>query len=219
MWTARTKIGWSLLLAGAVIMALAAARYYTFDPTVYFERQRAVYEAKTLGLMIHISGMMFAVLAGPLQLLRRLRERHFGFHRMLGKLYIAGAIVGALGGLYMAQFSASGTVSDVAFTLLALAVLLTTTVAFVRIRAGNVQSHREWMTRSYALVFSAITLRLYMPFLEGAFGEHDGYAIVAWACWLPNLAFAEWFVRSRLRRQPEAPRVQPAALDDLAIQA
>jgi uncharacterized membrane protein len=34
MWTARTKIGWSLLLAGAVLMGLAAARYYTFDPTV-----------------------------------------------------------------------------------------------------------------------------------------------------------------------------------------
>ena len=138
---------------------------------------------------------------------------------MLGKLYIAGAIVGALGGLYMAQFSASGTVSDVAFTLLALAVLLTTTVAFVRIRAGNVQSHREWMTRSYALVFSAITLRLYMPFLEGAFGAHDGYAIVAWACWLPNLAFAEWFIRSRLRRHPEASRARPVELDDLAVQA
>jgi uncharacterized membrane protein len=221
MWTARTKIGWSLLLAGAMVMALAAARYYTFDPTVYFERQRAVYEAKTLGLMVHITGMLFAVLIGPFQLLRRLRERHFGFHRMLGKLYIAGAIIGALGGLYMAQYSASGTVSDVAFTLLALGVLLTTTVAFMRIRSGNVQRHREWMTRSYALVFSAITLRIYMPFLEAAFGEHDGYAIVAWACWLPNLAFAEWFVRSRLRRHPEAPLagplgVEPAIQGDVA---
>ena len=178
-------------------MGLAAGRYFTFDPEVYFERQRQVYEAETLGLMVHITGMLFAVLAGPWQFLRRLRERHFGFHRALGKVYILGAIVGALGGLYMAQFSASGPVSDVAFALLALAVLLTTTVAFLGIRGGNVQSHREWMTRSYALVFSAVTLRLYMPFLEGAFGEHDGYAIVAWACWLPNLAFAEWLIRRR----------------------
>jgi uncharacterized membrane protein len=196
-------------------MALLAARYYTLDPEVYFPRQRAVYEDKTLGLMVHISGMTFAVLAGPFQFLRRLRERHFGFHRMLGKVYIAGAIVGGLGGLYMAQFSASGAVSDVGFALLALSVLLTTTVAFMRIRSGDVQSHREWMTRSYALVFAAITLRLYLPLLEGAFGEHDGYAIVAWACWLPNLAFAEWLIRSRLRRHPEAPvtragRVEPA---------
>jgi uncharacterized membrane protein len=163
MWTTRTRIGWSLLLAGAVVMGLAAGRCFTFDPEVYFERQRPVYEAETLGLMVHITGMLLAVLAGPWQFLRRLRERHFGFHRALGKVYILGAIVGALGGLYMAQFSASGPVSDVAFALLALAVLLTTTVAFLRMRSGNVQSHREWMTRSYALVFSAVTLRLYVP--------------------------------------------------------
>jgi uncharacterized membrane protein len=213
MWTTRTKIGWSLLLVGAVLMAVLATRYYTFDPEVYFPRQREVYEAKTLGLMVHISGMMLAVLAGPFQFLRRLRERHFSFHRMLGKLYIAGAIVGGLGGLYMAQFSASGAVSDVGFALLALGVLLTTTVAFMRIRSGHVQSHREWMTRSYALVFAAITLRLYLPLLEGAFGEHDGYAIVAWACWLPNLAFAEWLIRSRLRRHPETPMMRPVGVE------
>ncbi len=99
--------------------------------------------------------------------------------------------MGALGGLYMAQFSASGAVSDGGFALLALGVLLTSTLAFVRIRSGNVQSHREWMTRSYALVFAAIMLRVYAGPLEGAFGEHDGYAIVAWACWMPNLVFAE----------------------------
>jgi uncharacterized membrane protein len=213
MWTTRTKIGWSLLLVGAGLMGLLAARYYTFDSDVYFPRQREVYEAKTLGLMVHISGMLLAVLAGPFQFLRRLRERHFGLHRTLGKVYIAGAIVGGLGGLYMAQFSASGAVSDVAFTVLALGVLLTTTVAFIRIRGGDVQSHREWMTRSYALVFAAITLRLYLPLLEGAFGEHDGYAIVSWACWLPNLAVAEWLIRSRLRRHPETPMVRPAGVE------
>ena len=87
-------------------------------------------------------------------------------------------------------------------------MLITTLLAFTRIRSGNVQSHREWMTRSYALVFAAITLRLYKAPLEAAFGEHDGYAIVAWACWVPNVAFAEWFIRSKLRAHPEAPRAE-----------
>jgi uncharacterized membrane protein len=193
-------------------MALLAVRYYAFDSEAYFPRQREVYESKTVGLMVHITGMLFALLAGPFQFRRRLRERHFAFHRALGKLYIASAIVGGLGGLYMAQFSASGTVSDLGFTLLALGVLFTTTIAFMRILNGDVQSHREWMTRSYALVFSAITLRLYLNGLEAAFGEHDGYAIVAWACWLPNLAFAEWLIRSRLRRHPEAPITRSAGV-------
>jgi len=208
MWTARTKVGWGFVLAGALLLALFAARYFTFDPATYFERQRDVYEDRQVGLMIHISAMMFATLAGPFQFLRPLRERHFGLHRTLGKIYIVAAIVGALGGLYMAPVSASGAVSDVSFTLLGLGVLLTTTLAYVRIRGGNVQSHREWMTRSYALIFAAVTLRLYAPFLEAAFGEYTGYAIVAWACWVPNILFAEWLIRARLRRRPEPPRAR-----------
>src|SRR3954452_8086631 len=32
IWSTSTKIGWSLVLAGAVLMALFATRYYTFDP-------------------------------------------------------------------------------------------------------------------------------------------------------------------------------------------
>ena len=69
------------------------------------------------------------------------------------------------------------------------------------------------MTRSYALILAAVTLRVYVAPLEGAFGEHDGYAIVAWACWVPNLVFAEWFIRSRLRRHPEAPKAVRARIE------
>lgn len=210
MWTARTRVGWGLLLAGAVLLALFAARYYTLDPAVYFQPE--VYQARTAGLLVHITGMTVAVLLGPFQFLRRLRERHFGLHRALGRIYLAAAVVGALGGLYLAPVSASGAVSDVAFALLGIGVLLTTTLAFLRIRHGDVQSHREWMTRGYALIFAAVTLRLYQPFLTAAFGEYVGYAIVAWACWVPNLLVAEWFIRSRLRAHPEAPRApQPAS--------
>ena len=176
MWTARTKIGWSLLLTGAVLMALTSARYYSFDPDVYFQRE--VYEDKTLGLMIHITAMMFAVLAGPFQFLRSLRERYFRFHRVLGRVYIAGAIIGALSGLYLAPSTASGAVSDAGFALLGLGVLLTTTVAFERIRGGNVQSHREWMTRSYALIFGAVMLRVYLLPLQGVVGDYVGHAIL-----------------------------------------
>ena len=206
MWTARTKVGWGLLLFLAVLMALIGLRYFVFGSAAYFPRQREVYEARTFGLLVHIGAMMLAVVTGPFQFLRSLRERHLAFHRALGRVYITGALVGALGGVYMAQFSASGAVSDVGFTLLGSGVLIATTYALVRIRTGNVQSHREWMTRSYALIFAAVTLRLYLPFLEAAFGEQVGYAVVAWVSWVPNLVVAEWFVRTRLRRRREPPR-------------
>ena len=206
MWTAPIRVGWGLLLFLAVLMALIGLRYFVFGSAAYFPRQHEVYEARTCGLLVHIGAMMLAVVTGPFQFLRSLRERHLAFHRALGRVYVTSALVGALGGLYLAQFSASGAVSDVGFTLLGSGVLIATTYALVRIRTGNVQSHREWMTRSYALIFAAVTLRLYLPFLEAAFGEQVGYAVVAWACWVPNLVVAEWFVRTRLRRRREPPR-------------
>lgn len=212
MWTARTRLGWSLVVAGAVLLAASAARYYTLDPDVYFQRE--VYEDKTVGLLTHITAMILAALAGPHQFLRPLRERHLGLHRSLGRIYCAGAIIGALSGLYLAPSTASGAVSDTGFTSLGIGVLITTTVGLVRIRSGEVQSHREWMTRSYALIFAAVTLRLYVAPLQAALGEHDGYAFVAWACWVPNLLVAEWLIRSRGRRRPAVPsRVSATATE------
>ena len=208
-WTAKTKIGWSLLVLGAVLMVLfGAGKYYTFDSSVYFDVQRKVYENHTFWLMLHISGMVFAVLLGPWQFYRRLRERHFRLHRTLGKIYIAGATVGAIGGIYMSQWSAYGAVSHLAFLFLGIGVLVTTTTAFLRIRRGNVQSHREWMTRSYALIFAAVTLRIYLPILRPALGQHTAYLIISWACWVPNLVFAEWLIRTKLRPHPEMPRME-----------
>lgn len=199
---------WGLMLLGAIMIALLSSSYFTLDPDVYFPRQRAVYEAHTPWLIAHIGGMMFALLLGPFQFRSELRSRYPRVHRMTGRLYLGGAFVGAIGGLYMARYSASGVTSDIGFTGLGLAVLITSGVALWRIRAGNTESHREWMIRSYAMIFSAVTLRLYLMPLEAVFGEYDGYAIDAWACWLPNLAVAEWIIR---RSRPQlAPSVLPA---------
>ena len=209
MWTTRTKVGWGFVLLGALLLVWASSRYYVVGPEGRFQPEG--YDGHMPGLLLHISAMSVAVLAGPFQLLRSLRERHFGFHRALGTVYVVSALLGGLGGLYMAPFSAYGLGTHLAFTILGAGVLATTSIAFARIRGGDVQSHREWMTRSYALIFAAVTLRLYLPFLEAAFGEKVGYQIVAWACFVPNALFAEWLIRTRLRRHPEPPRWAPAA--------
>jgi len=210
MWTTGTRVGWTTVLIGSLLLALTSARYLTLDPEVFFPRQREVYEANTLMLIVHIAGMLVAAVLGPFQFLRFLRDRHRWLHRWTGRLYIAGAVIGGAGGLYMAQYSASGWVSNIGFGLLAVLLLTFTSLAYVRIRAGNVQSHREWMTRSFALVFGAVTLRIYLPLLEGALGEQDGYALVAWLAWAPNLIVAEWLVRSHLRDRPEQQRLAVA---------
>jgi uncharacterized membrane protein len=191
------------MAALVLILLLWSLRYFLVGAEAYFPRQREIYERETLGILVHIGGMMVAAALGPFQFLRAFRDRYRGLHRAMGKVYLLGALVGGGAGLYMAQYSASGIVSDIGFGLLAIALLLASGLAYLAIRRGVVQEHREWMTRSYALILAAVTLRIYIPFLEAAFGEQDGYAIVAWACWIPNLIVAEWLIHSHLRDTPE----------------
>lgn len=205
MWTITTKSLWTLMTVGAFLVLLFSARYFTFDSEVYVESQRAVYEAHVVGLMIHIGAMFIALALGPFQFLRSLRNRHLRLHRLTGKLYIAGALIGGVGGLYMSFFSIADAWSGIGFGLLAIGVLITTSRAYFSIREGKVQEHREWMTRSFALILAAVTLRIYIPILEGAgVSEYTSFAIVGWASWIPNLLLAEWMIRRQRRTGIEA---------------
>jgi hypothetical protein len=47
--------------------------------------------------------------------------------------------------------------------MLAVSWIVTTSMAYQHIRAGNVRIHQDWMIRSYALALAAVTLRVYLP--------------------------------------------------------
>ena len=69
------------------------------------------------------------------------------------------------------------------FALLAVGTLTTGVQGCRRIRRGQVTSDRAWMLRSYALIFGAVPLRLWLPILIIA---HDSQFLPAyrWVAWL-----------------------------------
>ena len=203
--TLTAKFGWGLMTAGVLLLFLFSLRYFLAGDAAYFPRQLETYKAHEVGLLIHIGAMMIAVLLGPFQFLRSFRNKHRAVHRAMGRVYLMAGTIGALGGLYMSFFSANGAITGVSFFLLGAGVLLTNTQGFRAIKGGNVQTHREWMTRSFALLLAAVTLRIYAAPLEMAFGEDTGYIIVAWACWVPNILVAEWVIR-RQRQTGREPK-------------
>lgn len=151
-----------------------------------------------LALMVHFAGGGLALALGPFQLRTGPRARRSTLHRFLGRVYVVAILVGGIAGLAMAFVSQGGVVAHVGFGLLAVCWLAATIQAFLSIRRGAVLAHQQWMIRSFALTFAAVTLRLYLP-LSMAFGiPFDvSYPVIAWACWVPNLLVAEWlFVSS-----------------------
>jgi hypothetical protein len=73
-----------------------------------------------------------------------------------------------------------------------------TFMAVNKIMNKDIDAHRKWMLRSYAITFSAVTLRLYQLPLMVLFGEFEpAYKIVAWLCWVSNLLIIEHMIRRK----------------------
>jgi len=79
------------------------------------------------------------------------------------------------------------------FASLAVLWLYTGFRACVSIRKGAVVDHNKWMLRNFALTFAAVTLRIYLPISMLIGLEFSAtYPVIAWLCWVPNIAFVEW---------------------------
>jgi uncharacterized membrane protein len=152
-----------------------------------------------ISMYAHILGGAIALLIGPFQLNAAIRKRWLSLHRNPGRIYLVAVAASGLAGLSMAVVSNGGFVSHFGFATLSVLWLYSGSMAWLRIRAGDVQAHRTWMIRNFALTFAAVTLRLWLPLLVAmSDGDFDvAYQTVSWVCWVPNLIVAEWYFLRR----------------------
>jgi uncharacterized membrane protein len=115
-------------------------------------------------LLPHGMAGVCALLLGPMQFSDRLRRRYTKLHRVVGRVYVAGALIGApLGAFIQYRFderlgdSRSFTIATVVDASL---WILTTTIALAFALRGKIQHHRQWMTRSYAVAIVFLEVRV-----------------------------------------------------------
>ncbi len=101
----------------------------------------------------------------------------------------------------MATVSEEGLPTHLGFGILALLWFFTGLQAYRMVRRGDIEAHRRWMIRNFALTLAAVTLRLYLPLMMAVlrWPFREAYITVSWLCWVPNLVVAEWMVRQRRR--------------------
>ncbi|TDU66514.1 putative membrane protein DUF2306 [Prosthecobacter fusiformis] len=162
-----------------------------------------------MAFWIHVFTSMFALLAGFTQFFPAILRKAPHVHRWMGKLYVLNVcFVTGPASLVMAFYANGGWTSRLAFILLALGWILTTTAAWRYACQRKWMAHQEWMMRSYALTLSALTLRAWKVTLVLFFEPRpmDLYRIVAWLGFIPNLLIAEWLIRRwRAARKPPEP--------------
>jgi len=192
----KMRLGWSVMLLLAIFLFILASRYLMLNPDTYFPEQKLVYMAHTTMLLMHIIGAMAAIIIGPFQFLDGIRKgRWLKIHRWLGRIYLLGVLFGGFGGLYMARLAYGGLPAQLGFAVLGLLWLFTGWMAYILIRNKELERHREWMIRNYALTFAGVMLRLWLPLLTSIGLDFTiAYIAVAWLCWIPNLFVAQWLI-------------------------
>ena len=145
----------------------------------------------------HITFGGLALISGFSQFSKKLRNSHLELHRVIGKSYIICVFLSGASALYLAYYATGGFVTSLGFGSLAIAWLMSSFMAYKKVKSGDIIQHQSWMIRSYALTFAAVTLRFWLPFMTAALGWEFtvAYEIVSWLCWVPNIFVAEFIVQ------------------------
>jgi uncharacterized membrane protein len=196
-------IGHALLFVLAVAIALFSYRYLLdlppIPPNIASNRYRSTW------LVTHAGFAATALLTGAVQFSRKVRQRHPTVHRVTGRVYVAGCLLGAPAGLILSLGSAAGPIAAAGFGTLSILWFVTSAIGWQRASARQYLDHRRWMIRSWALTLSAVTLRLYLPLSEMAdLPEMPAYRAISFLCWVPNLLVAEvllWWETNKFLEQ------------------
>jgi uncharacterized membrane protein len=189
-------------LAGGVDITPANARFF----------------ASPLPVVLHIVGAAVFALVGAFQFSHGIRRRWPGWHRWAGRLLVLCGLVVGLSALWMTLFypwpAGDGPLLYALRLLFGSAMVVSIVLGFAAIRRGDVNTHRAWMMRAYAIGLGAGTQPLLLMVGEMIAGPPSelSRALLMGAGWLINLAVAEWAIRRR--RAPRARRA-PAVVSHL----
>lgn len=170
--------------------------FYLYE-TPFLDAQSPVWQhvepVKWLLLPHAVAGTV-ALLLAPFQFSARLRRRGLRLHRILGRLYVAGAFISAPLAIPVAVILGPPSLV-MAAAIQSIGWVLTTAIALYAVRRGDIRQHQEWMTRSYpfAMVFVVARALLAVPAIR-ELGE-PGFVSVVWscialACFVPSLVIS-----------------------------
>lgn len=152
-------------------------------------------------LYVHMLGGTIMLTCGAANLYIGATRHFFAWHRLIGQVYLIGGGVGALVAFALAVGPAHPIAGREPFTLaavtnvgisigtLAVAWLLASAMAYRAIRNRRIATHRDWMIRSYVLVWSFVFCRLASR--VPAIGDLGGGEAFIWLSWVGPLVLCE----------------------------
>lgn len=191
---------WPKVVALSIVLLIALAfvlryvfHYYLNYNEATFSGSAANYWHMRGWLLLHISGGMVALLTGPWQFSRRLRQRYLQLHRLTGRIYLIAVSCACIAAFRLAFTTTFGTAWGFGVGCLALAWCTTSAMAYYAIRKRQIPIHKEWMIRSYVVTFAFVTFRIFNDFppMKNWLPDADRSNVIIWACWAIPLLITE----------------------------
>jgi uncharacterized membrane protein YozB (DUF420 family) len=211
------RSGYGLLLATAI--ASGAAAWWMIAWPVVMLTNVAEHSGHLGWTFLHMLGGTGMLFLGGFNLYLAGRAIRFPLHRRIGQAYLLLGAVGAVTALAITLSPAHKkaaapilTNSSISLSMLSLAWLAFAALGWRAARNRRFQSHRDWMIRSYVLVWSFVFCRI-VSRVPGASDLGGGEAFI-WLSWIAPLILCEiglqWRHGSQQKRRSPAPA--PAAV-------
>lgn len=158
-----------------------------FDSNFLQGREHYFFHGYQWAFYPHIASGPITLLVGVVLMSDAFRTRFPIWHRRLGRIQVICVLfLVAPSGLWMAYYTATGTIAGISFAILA---VLTGTVAALGWKAAverRFADHRRWMSRCFVLLCSAVVLRV-----AGGTGT---YFDVKWLWFDPVASWFSWLI-------------------------
>ena len=203
----RSVLVYLVLCAATFLMLRVILDYTAFRDDVDFLRFKQAYVGFwwwKSAFYVHVFTSIGALLTGPVQFSKRFLRDHRSWHRIIGRIYVWDILaINVPAGMVLAVCANGLLPGRTAFVLLDSLWFAFTFTAVTAARRGQIARHREFMIRSYAMTFSAITLRSWKIILSHSFRIDPVhlYMMEAWMGFVPNLLVAEWWIRNYIRQE------------------
>ena len=188
---------YSTLIYFIYLLVLITLQYVPINDEVAFlnlKQEEIKLTYYKYAFFLHVYSSILVIIAGITQFSKTLRRQFSYIHKLSGKIYVLLILVLASpSGFIMALHSNGNNSTHISFCILSILWFFFTLKAYLSIKKGNYQQHKNFMIRSYALTLSAISLRLFKYWIVTIFElpPMDTYNIVAILGWTVNLAIAE----------------------------
>jgi uncharacterized membrane protein len=185
----------------AFLMLRTIIGYTSFKTDIQFLALKQDYIDNSVwktAFYIHTFSAVFTLFAGFTQFSEQFLKDFRRWHKILGRMYVWNVLlINAPTGFIMAIYANGGWMGKSAFLTLDILWFYFTLKAFTTALNGKFDEHRDYMIRSYALTFSAISLRSWKIIMTytGWVDMAYIYIVDAWLALIVNLLVSEWIVR------------------------